>query len=853
MATASTIGEVLIARAARDPGSPAIVHPVLGTISFGALTARLQEIEGQLRAAGLGPSSRVAIALQRGPEAALLSLAVCCRAILVPINPNLAPADLEAELKRIRPDALIVPDATLPAWVTAAGDDFGLFAAKRAVSSFEQVGLELIRPVVRQRPAAEVTAQSWAAIFKTSGTTGASKRVPVTHENLIEMARKMERWLKLGPADRSACIMPIYYNAGFKATLLAPLLIGCSVAMPDSQSPTDFDRWAMELRPTWLTSAPPFLQAVVEKLAAASAGTPSHALRFVLSTASYLPDQTRREAERLLAIPIVEFYGMCEAGMMTAPAFPPEDTRPGSVGRIPEGELAIRGDNGRFLRAGQTGQVMVRGPSVMPGYLFDDIEGVPSGLDDGWLATGDLGTVDADGFLTIAGRTKEIINRGGEKIAPYDVEKALLQHPAVRQAAAFAVPHPRLGENVGAAVVLHSGATATSTELIDFIYDRLAPFQMPRQVHILDSLPVGATGKISRPALGASFANHRRSQSMPSAPLELQIAEIWRRLLKLDEIGMDEDFFEIGGDSLQATEMLLEIEEITRHRIAPSEVRAQLTIRQLSETLSNAAAAKEEVMTRVKSGPGTPLFVCHGDFCGWGFYAFRLAELLKHDGPIYLLHSILDEAKGITTIEEMVSRYLPQIEKVAPSGPVRLAGYCHGGIASLEIAGQLERRGRTIENIVLIDTFSLNARPLLRGVARLAALAGSIIPGSWGRKVRRSAMPSAWVLASHILNGDRKILWRVAHTVNKGTMRAWGESQRSTYFRAMAKYVPPKMRTEVLCLLCDDYASKKEYGPGPWKHLVGKVTYERIPGQHNTCITAHVRDLAVRMNQVLVA
>ena len=184
----------------------------------------------------------------------------------------------------------------------------------------------------------------------------------------------------------------------------------------------------------------------------------------MLSTASYLPEATRGALERLLAMPIVEFYGLCEAGMMTAPALSPEMARPGAVGRIPEGELAIRDDKGVFLRPGQTGQVMLRGPSVMPGYLFDDIDGVPSGL-RGWLAADrrPRHASTRSGFLTIVGRTKEIINRGGEKISPYDVEKALLGHPAVREAAAFAVPHPRLGENVGAAVVLHPDGQATST------------------------------------------------------------------------------------------------------------------------------------------------------------------------------------------------------------------------------------------------------------------------------------------------------------------------------------------------------------------------------------------------------
>ena len=451
MSAPSAIGDVLADRAARDPAAAAILCPGLASLSFGDLARRIRQIGAQLRAAGIGPASRVGIALERGPEAALLSLAVCCTAIVLPLNPNLPPAELKDELKRIRLDALIVPaGAILPDWVTAGGDGMGLFKATKARASFDEITLDQVRPIGRAQPDAPVTAQSWAVIFRTSGTTGAFKRVPVTHSNLIEMARKMERWLKLTPADRSACILPIYYNAGFKATLLAPLLIGCSVALPASTKPQDFDRWLAELQPTWLTAAPAFLQAVVEKQPPRSTGdAPDHSLRFVLSTASYLPEATRVALERRLAVPVVEFYGLCEAGMMTAPSLPPDTSKPGSVGRIAEGELAIRDEAGAFLPRGRTGQVVLRGPSVMPGYLLDGIDGRPGGLEDGWLATGDLGTIDDDGFLRIVGRTKEIINRGGEKISPYDVEKALLCHPAVREAAAFALPHPRLGENVG--------------------------------------------------------------------------------------------------------------------------------------------------------------------------------------------------------------------------------------------------------------------------------------------------------------------------------------------------------------------------------------------------------------------
>lgn len=868
----STIADVLSGHAARDPAAPAIVSTGLEVLSFGDLDRQVRHVGRQLRDAGIGAASRVGIALPRGPEAALLNVAICANATVVPFNPTLPAAELRAELKRVRPDALIVPgDASLPEWVDAQEGDFALFRATKAVASFDEIALDLVRPLASPRPAGQVmvgqamagqvTAQSWTAIFKTSGTTGPSKRVPVTHQNLIEMARKMERWLALTPADRSACIMPIYYNAGFKATLVVPLLIGCSVALPASGGANDIDRWLAELRPTWLTASPAFLQAVAEKLQASPDREFLDSLRFVLSTASYLPDPLRVELQRLLARPVVEFYGLCEAGMMTGPLLPPHAAKAGSVGRIPVGELVIRDDAGQAVPPGQAGHVMLSGPSVMPGYLFDDIDGVPSGLVDGWLATGDIGSVDADGHLTVAGRTKEIINRGGEKVAPYDVEKALLGHPAVREAAAFAVPHPRLGENVGAAVVLHAGALATSSELVDFVYERLAPFQRPRHVHVVDRFPVGATGKTSRPQLSAAFSQKKETAIPPAAPLEILIAEIWKQVLRRadtgseigpeigPEIGMDDDFFEIGGDSLQATEMLLAVEKAMRHHIKPSDIRAQLTIRLLSEKLAAATAAKREVITKAASGTGTPMFWCHGDFCGWGFYAFRLSEKLKADGPMYLLHSLLDDSKGITTIEQMAARYLAEVQAVAPSGPIRVGGYCHGGLAALELAHLLERAGREVEKVVLIDTFSLNARRLMRPVVRAISSLGQLMPGEWGRKVRRSGMPSVWVLARHILKRDPAIFRRVAKTARSGSMRAWDSSQRTTYYRAMSNYLPPKLRAEITCLLCEEYSQGKEYDPAAWKHLASNVQRGHLPGEHNTCVSTHLDVLAERLNQ----
>jgi acyl-CoA synthetase (AMP-forming)/AMP-acid ligase II/thioesterase domain-containing protein len=829
----------------RRPNAPAIVCPNLEVLSFGDLARHVQLIGNQLRAAGVSSNSRIGIALPRGAAAAILSIAACCNGIVVPLNPSLPTADLEAELTRLRLDALIVSDILdLHEWSSLAGNVCGLFTlAKSTPCGLVNIALEQIRPVGRRKQAPPPTAASWACIFRTSGTTGTFKRVPVTHGNLLAMAKKMQCWLHLTHADRSTCIMPIYYNAGFKATLLVPLLVGCSVALPASTQPSDCEQWLSELRPTWLTAAPPFLQAVLDRLRAQAPQRPvpsfASSLRFVLSTASYLPPSTGAELQDRLGLPVVEFYGLCEAGMMTAPVLPPETARPGSVGRVPLGELAIQNDEGSFLGPDEAGEIMVRGPSVTPGYLVDDIDGIPTGLQNGWLPTGDIGIVDSDGFLTVTARRKEMINRGGEKISPYDVEKALLAHPAVREAAAFALPHPRLGETVGAAVVLRAGASLSSRELIPFVSDRLATFQLPRHIEILESLPVGATGKISRTQLSRASINVQRPTELPGAPLEILIANIWQRLLNRINIGIGEDFFEVGGDSLLAAEMLLELEETTHHRVPRSAIRVPLTILHLAELLANEAAAKQEVITRVRSGAGTPLFLFHGDYLHWGLYGYRLGALLKGDVPVYLLHSVLDSTSKIETIEDMVQQHLPHIEATEPNGPVRLAGFCHGGHAALELANQLERRGRTIESVVLIDTLSINARPFMRFIVALVSFAGRMVPGDFGSKLRRETILSLWLL-SQILKGDRKI-GRVARLLRSGTV---SKSVHAAYYRAMSQYVPRKVRAEVVCVVCEEYSAKWGYRAEPWKNLYSNVRQARIPGGHHTCIIDHVVELA---------
>jgi thioesterase domain-containing protein len=223
-------------------------------------------------------------------------------------------------------------------------------------------------------------------------------------------------------------------------------------------------------------------------------------------------------------------------------------------------------------------------------------------------------------------------------------------------------------------------------------------------------------------------------------------------------------------------------------------------------------------------------------------YGYRLGALLKDDAPVYLLHSLLNGASGIETIEDMVQQHLPHIDAMEPDGPIRLAGFCHGGHAAFELAYQLEKRGREIESIVLIDTLSINARPLMRFIVALISRACRMGPDAFGSKVGRGVILSLWLL-SQILKGDRKI-GRVARMLRSGAVVSWNRSIHAMYYRAMSQYVPPTVRAEVVCLVCEEYSGKWGYQAQPWKHLCTTMRQARIPGGHHTCVVHHMGELA---------
>lgn len=339
--------------------------------------------------------------------------------------------------------------------------------------------------------------------------------------------------------------------------------------------------------------------------------------------------------------------------------------------------------------------------------------------------------------------------------------------------------------------------------------------------------------------------------------MHILIAEVWERLLQRADFGIDDDFFEVGGDSLLATEMFLELQQATGRTVSAAAVRSELSIRRLARALVRDVDPEAALVTQIRDGKGTPLFLFHGDFDGLGLYVPRLAKLLADDAPVFLVHSCLDPKAGVATIEDMAGIYLPRLLEAWPEGDFRLAGYCHGGLAAWAVAHELEAAGRRASRVVLIDCWSLNARPPMRFLAGAVKIVGRIVPGSLGERIRSVIMPTIWALARRLLNRDPAIVQRVVRRFRNMHFTPYLPDSSATfltiYFGAMSRYVPPRIEADVACLLSEEMAARAEYAAGPWARLARSVHGERVPGNHVTCITRHVGELAATISAVLAA
>ena len=485
---------------------PAVTYNELRQ-QVGILGARLNQL-------GLGRGDRIAMALPNGLEMIVSFLAAATVGTAAPLNPAYRLDEFRFYLEDTGARALIVPRKDGHEARAAAGEQVLIIEA--APDPEGKVQFAAAQNAGPARAPAYPKPDDAALILHTSGTTSRPKRVPLSHANLTTSAHNVAATYKLTPEDVSLCVMPLFHVHGLVASTLATLLTGGSVVVSPRFNPLSFWSTVREHQASWYSAVPTIQQVLLSRTKAGTRPAGAEHLRFIRSCSAALSPQTMAALEERFGVPVLEAYGMTEAAhQMTSNPLPPGVRKPGSVGRGTSVDIAILDKAGRRLPAGVTGEVSIKGPNVFRGY-----EGNAAANDEsfshGWFRTGDQGYLDDEGYLTLVGRIKELINRGGEKISPREIDEVLLAHAAVAEAVCFGIPDRAYGEEVAAAVVLKDHyrtargservcPSVTEKELIAHCRSSLADFKCPKKIYIVEAIPRTATGKIQRRNVAAEI------------------------------------------------------------------------------------------------------------------------------------------------------------------------------------------------------------------------------------------------------------------------------------------------------------------------------------------------------------
>jgi acyl-CoA synthetase (AMP-forming)/AMP-acid ligase II len=467
-------------------------------VSYGQLREQVRGFAGALAAAGVRRGDRVGMALPNGLPTIVAFLAAAEAGTAAPLNPGYKEEEFRFYLDDTSAKVLLLPPDGAEEARKAAGS-VPILAVDMDASGGLTLGGKPLGGGY-DRPSIDDV----ALILHTSGSTGRPKRVPLTHANLTISAQNVAATYALTADDVSLCVMPLFHVHGLVASTLATLASGGTVVVPGKFSPLSFWRIAKEYGATWYSAVPTIHQLL---LARHEPGAPRPAgaetLRFIRSCSASLPPQVMHDLEAAFGAPVLEAYGMTEAAhQMASNPLPPGDRKPGSVGPGTNVGISIRDGSGKELAAGERGEVCILGPNVVTGYE-NNPEANATAFFDQWFRTGDQGFLDEHGYLTLSGRLKEMINRGGEKISPREIDEVLLAHPAVNEAVCFGVPHKMWGEEVAAAVTLKD--PISEAELLAYCKEQLAEFKRPKHIHITDAIPRTATGKIQRRVVAQAF------------------------------------------------------------------------------------------------------------------------------------------------------------------------------------------------------------------------------------------------------------------------------------------------------------------------------------------------------------
>ena len=563
---------MLEALAVRQPAAPAIHAPGRTPLRYAELGSQVRYVRERLGHWGIGKGDMVVGIVPSRPEMALACATVPAATTFAPLGPTLSAEAYCELLQRLRPKAMLVPtQADHPARIAARQCAVAeLVLRPDPTLPAGMFSIDLAREQQSLTRSQSVPPE-WAYVVRTSGTTGRAKLVPVSHSRLMLNVEHQGRCLQFSANDVGCHVLPLHQTLGLSSGLMLPLLSGASVVCLPEADIEGFYAALNEYRITWLPAAFSHYPAILQRAAAFPEAVANHSLRCLRVAAGRLAPEEIDRVEQTFGVPLLTAFSMTEAFTITHERLPPAVRKRASVGVAIGNQVAIRCETGAFCGSGTIGEIVVRGPLVFDGY-YDDAPATAAAFADGWFRTGDLGRFDDDEYLYIAGRIKDIINRGGAKISPAELDALIESHPGVAAACTFGVAHATLGEELAAAVVTHDSVKVTEAEIIERVARRMGPTMAPRRVYFVDRLPQSELGKVRRAELARTLGLERDDLTAGDRPvlevptldsaLEAALSGLWTAALQRRHVGVHDDFFLSGGDSIRAAQLILSIKSV---------------------------------------------------------------------------------------------------------------------------------------------------------------------------------------------------------------------------------------------------------------------------------------------------
>jgi oxalate---CoA ligase len=862
--TPATMFEIVHRWADRTPEAPVLVEKGRAPLTYAALADMAAHFGQSLYSHGTGRNDRIAVVHSGGADMAASIVGIWSCAAAVPLNPAYTAGEFAIYFRDLDVSAVLV-ESTLDSPARGAAERLGLPVFEVEQQNGDVAGMVRLAPGSRavDRGLEPAELMDLATVLATSGTTSHSKTVPLRHRELWFKYANAVTSLELTPHDRCLNLMPLFHGHGINTGLGICLWSGGSTVMLPEFDIDTFADHIETLAPTWYTGSFTFHHHILNHAERLKPVIASSKIQFARSGSGPLDAEIGEKIEKALTIPVIQTYSTTETGMIASNPRPPRRRQHGSVGLPASDGVAIMGDHGEIMPPGRHGEVVVSGECVFEGYE-NDATANAAAFSGKWFRTGDQGLIDDDGYLFLTGRIKEIINRGGEKITPSEIEQVLVKHPEVATATVFPIPHATLGEEVAAVVVPEKGAVISDEILAQFVAKSLAGFKIPRRFVFVDSIPKGSTGKVNRRGLAAAFSldgaagtpSPEQSTPMTSAtPLEATLQQLWAETLGVKAVGLHDDFFLLGGDSLQAVELFFAIEDQIGKRLPRSILFEAGTVAEMSARI--AAETPSECIVPIQPDGDRPPFFCIHDQNG---DVLNFRDLARHMGerqPFYGIQSVgLDgEAAPFIRMEDMASHYLREIRKIQPQGPYYIGGYSFGGRVAYAIAQQLRADNEHVGLLALLDTYYLAGRKNVgvRGWAarhrnRLAGLGASEIPGYLAQRLRNAGE----TLRVSVRARSVTAVWQFCD-------RRGLDIPRFLRYPAAANDIirrtdrPQPYDGDVLFIQAELPAFRHSDIHEGWRRIVkGRFEVRPVPGRHYDFVKEpHVRTLAAELTQCL--